>query len=240
MARIQSTVGNSKFDIPPTAKRMVVEDESAFMRQERPERSPRQQAQLDQSEIPPGREINPAVAAGLRRQAQERADEIEHRAVHDARRRVELIAGLGRKTRDVIIEDPRGGTLTITLRSLKAFEQNCVSQEVERANRISLPNGKVGFLPTSLYNIKIEALAHALYLADGQSIDVVLGTANLDYEEQVQARKELLAEMDSALIDHLFVQYERLSQEVIDGYAPKNAEEAKEVVEAIRKSGANT
>jgi hypothetical protein len=224
MGKVHSTIGASNFESTPQ-QRFVVENETLQGRQ---------------SPLPKGpQEINPAVAAGLRRQAQEQQAAVEHRNVQDARRRVELITGLGRRTKDVPV-DTDNGQLVFTLRTLKSFEQNFLAQVVESAERIQMPNGNVGFKPTSMYNIKVEALSHSLYLIDGQNIDVVLGTANEEYEEQVIAKKDLIGEMDGALIDYLFVQYEKLSQETYDGYAPKTAEEAKEAVEAIRKSGKNT
>lgn len=223
MGKVHSSIGASQFESTPQ-QRFVVENENLQDRQ---------------SPLPKGpQEINPAVAAGLRRQAQEQQAETEHRSMQDARRRVELITGLGRRVKDVPVETD-GGQIVFTLRTLKAFEQNCLAQVVESAERIKLPNNSVGFTPTSMYNIKVEALSHSLYLIDGQSVDVVLGTANEEYLDQIRSRKELIGEMDGALIDHLFVQYERLSQEAYDGYAPKTAEDAKEAVETIRKSGEN-
>lgn len=223
MGKVHSSIGASQFESTPQ-RRFVVENENLQDRQ---------------SPLPKGpQEINPAVAAGLRRQAQEQQQEAEHRSVQEARRRVELITGLGRRVKDVPV-DTDDGQIVFTLRTLKAFEQNCLAQVVERAERVKLPNNSVGFTPTSMYNIKVEALSHSLYLIDGQNVDVVLGTANEEYLEQISSRKELIGEMDGALIDFLFVQYERLSQEAYDGYAPKTAEEAKEAVETIRKSGEN-
>lgn len=223
MTRIESTVstvGNigKRTEVPPQ-RRFVVDEPGV---------------QKNRSGVPAANEINPHVAAGLRRQAQEQMQENEHRALQDARRRIELITGLGRKTRDVTVQG-----MTFTLRTLKAFEQNLLSFVVENSRGVDLENGKKNFSPISLFKIKVEALGHSLYAIDNQPVDIVLGTTNLEYEERVEAKKELILEMDNALIDHLFVQYEQLSQEVYDGYAPKNAKEAEEAVEAIRKSGEN-
>jgi hypothetical protein len=185
-----------------------------------------------------GEEISPSVAAGLRRQAEEAQHFDEQRHLNEARRRIDLITGLGRKTKDVEINTEEG-SIVFTLRSLKTFEQNCLAQVIEQANRITLPNGRTAFAPTSLYEIKIEALTHALFLIDGQSVDVVLGTVNEPFDAKVSARQSMIRDMDGALVDHLFIKYEELSKETYDGYAPRTAEEAKEVVETIRKSGEN-
>lgn len=183
-----------------------------------------------------GEEISPSVAAGMRRQAEEAQHMDEQRHLNDARRRIELITGLGRKTKDVEINTEEG-CIVFTLRSLKTFEQNCLAQVIEQANRISLPNGKVAFAPTSLYEIKLEALTHSLFLIDGQSVDIVLGTINEPFDTKISARQSMIRDMDGALVDHLFIKYEELSKETYDGYAPRTAAEAKEVVETIRKSG---
>ena len=83
-------------------------------------------------------------------------------------------------------------------------------------------------------NIAMQ-LARQVKKAPAQTAAILI--ANMDYSEQVLARKELVCEMDGALVDHLFIQYEVLSSEARDGYEPKNEEEVKEVVDTIRKSG---
>lgn len=222
MVGIRSTIGNSGFNA--TGRNFVVEDESKGS-----------QRTLAPDQIPQDRLINPSVAQGLRRQAMEQQEQIEQRAFLEAQRRVELITGLGRKTKDVTVEN-----ITFTLRSLKAFEQNSLAQVVAKQTRVQLGDGKLGFTPEGMYNIKTEALSHSLYLVDGQPVEIVLGTVNNPYEEQVAARKDLITEMDGELTDYLFLHFERLSAETRDGYAPKTTEEVKEVVDTIRKSGQDT
>jgi len=226
MVQVKSTIGESSFQ-SPARRNYVVNDESSLPK-------------VGVSGIPEGaKEINPAMAASLRQQAMEKQEQAENRLLQEARRRIDIITGLGRKTRDVPIETD-SGTITFTLRTLKTFEQNCLAQIVEGTQRVPLPDGRFSFTPTGMYKIKLEALSHSLYLIDGQSVDLVLGTANSVYEEQVEARKQLIDEMDGALIDHLFLQYEDVSREAYDGYAPKTADEAKEVVETIRKSSTDS
>lgn len=220
MNRIRSTIGDSNFEAQQ--RRFVVPSE----------------VETQQPPLMPGQEIDPAVATNLRRQAQEYQEQQEQRHLVDARRRIEIITGLGRKTREVPLETSTG-TVTFTLRTLKTFEQNCLSQVIEKSERLTTAEGKFIFAPSSLARIRIEALSHSLFLIDGQSIDIVLGTANSPYEQQVLARKDLIEEMDHALINHLFDNYEALTKETYDGYMPKTVEQAKEVVETISKSGEN-
>lgn len=211
MVGVQSSIGSSKLSDRGVGKKFTVDNAAA----------PRERQELD-----------PNYVAGLRREMQENQERTERKGFQDARRRIEIITGIGRKTKDVQIE----GSI-FTLRTLKTFEQNCLAQVIEGADRITLPNGGVVFKPTSMYNIKVEALGHAIYMIDGQNIDVVLGTSNDDYEIQLDTRKDLIREMDNSLIDYLFVNYEDLMKESVDGYMPKNVIEAEEVVDTIRKSG---
>jgi hypothetical protein len=218
MNRIRSAIGESSF-AGQGQRRFVVGEET---------QAPQQ----------PVQEINPAIANTLRRQAQEQQEMVDQRSLSEARRRIDILTGLGRMTKDVPI-DINGGKVIFTLRTLKTFEQNCLAEVIEQAQRLSTVDGRMLFAPTSLAKIKLEALSHSLYMIDGQSIDIVLGTSNADYETQVIERKHLIEEMDHALINHLFTNYETLTQETYDGYAPKTVEEVKEVVETISKSGEN-
>ena len=220
MVGIKSTIGNSNFE-KPTNRNFIVEDES-------------DNKVLKQNQIPKERLINPSVAQGLRRQAIDQQEQIEQKILFEAQRRIELITGLGRKTKDITIEN-----ITFTLRSLKGFERNYLSQVIAKQSRIKLGEDKFGFNTEGMYNIKIEALSHSLYLIDGQPIEIILGTINQSYEDQISARKDLIVAMDSELTDYLFSHFERLSAETRDGYAPKTTEEVKEVVDTIRKSSSD-
>jgi len=216
MNRIRSTIGESSFAGAGNRRFVVGEDSQA----------------PDPAPVP----ITPEMASTLRRQAQDYQAQTEQRNLGEARRRIEILTGLGRRTKDVPVETDNG-TVVFTLRTLKTFEQNCLAQVIEQSERMTTAEGRMVFAPTSITKIRIEALAHSLFLIDGQSIDIVLGTANANYDTQVIERRGLIEEMDHALINHLYNKYETLTQETYDGYVPKTVEEAKEVVETISKSG---
>jgi hypothetical protein len=179
--------------------------------------------------------INPAEVARRRQMAMEQSEQQEQKSSKEAMRRIDIITGIGRKTKDVSVGND-DITTVFTLRSLKSFEQNCYAQAVEQAERIVLSDGRTTFKPTSLYNMKLVALSYSLYMVDGQLVDLVLGTFDSSYEEQIEAKKDLISEMDGALIDHLFNKFDELSSETYDGYIPRTQEQAKEVVQAINKS----
>jgi hypothetical protein len=218
MNRIRSTIGESNF-VGTGNRHFVVGEES--------------------QQVPEPVSITPEMASTLRRQAQDNQVHNEQRNLGDARRRIEIITGLGRKTREVPLEID-GNKVVFTLRTLKTFEQNCIAQVIEQSERMTTAEGRIMFATTSIAKLRLEALSHSLFLIDGQSIDIILGTANANYDIQVVERKNLIEEMDHALISHLYNNYEILTQETYDGYIPKTAEEAKEVVETISKSGQNT
>jgi hypothetical protein len=189
----------------------------------------------DFTQQPTRQMINPAEVAHRRQIAMEKSEQQEQKSSKEAMRRVDFITGIGRKTKEVPITDD-STTTVFTLRSLKSFEQNCYAQAVEQAERIVLSDGRTTFKPTSLYNMKLVALSYSLFMIDGQLADLVLGTFDLSYEEQIEAKKSLISEMDGALIDHLFNKFDELSTEVYDGYIPKTQEQVKEVIQAINKS----
>lgn len=220
MSVIRSNIGESKFS-SPNARRYIV---------------PSEEVTLPPS---PVKEIDPALVQSMRQQAQERQEHTERKSLNEARRRIDIITGLGRRTKEVPV-DTDDGKVVFVLRTLKTFEQRCLSQVIEQSEKLTTSDGRIMFAPTSLAKVRVEALAHSLFLIDGQSIDIVLGTANATYDEQVAARRELIEEMDHALIQYLYNNYEKLTQETYDGYMPKTADEAKEVVETISKSGQNS
>ena len=217
MNKIRSTIGESNFEGHGQRRFVVNED-------------------TQQAPPSPPISIDPSEASMMRRQAQEYQEHTTQRNLGDARRRIDIITGLGRKTKEVLVENSNGSVI-FTLRTLKTFEQNCLAQVIESSDRNVTNDGRIIFAPTSMAKIKLEALSHSIFLIDGQSIDIVVGVSNAPYEEKVLARKELIDEMDHALINHLFDNYEILTKETYDGYSPKTVEEAKEVVETISKSG---
>lgn len=218
MSRVHSAIGSSSGVMGNVPNRFVVPNEA-----QKPDKS---------------QMIDPSIVSQMRSKAQESQKESEGRALLEARHRVELITGLGRKTKnvDVSIEDK---SITFTLRSLKAFEQNLLAEVMEEVRDSTAPNGAALFSRTGIFRIKTEALAHSLFLVDSQPIDVVLGTSGYEYDDQIQARRDLVQEMDGALVDYLFVKYEELNKETYDGYSPKTSEEVAEMVGSIRKSGQN-
>jgi hypothetical protein len=155
----------------------------------------------------------------------------------DARRRIDIITGIGRRTKDVEVVQADSSITVFTLRTLKGVEQKKLIEVIEGSNRASMPNGELIIMPTSLYLIRLTTLKYSLSAIDGIDVDIVLGCSDQPFEQRVEARKELLEDMDDALTAYLYSKYQELHQETADGYVVKTDEEAKAVVNAISKSG---
>lgn len=233
MANIKSMIGNNKARNDsvqaPSGRSWTISDDSDLSSVINYDNQPVVNKQTQNR-----KQINPAEVAHMRQMAQERTQQINNEYNTNSLRRVELITGIGRKYKNVTIEG--NPSVTFTLRSLKSIEQNYYSQVIENADRVLLSNGESTYKPTSTFLIKLEALSHSLHMIDNQPIDIVLGVVGTSYDEQLNAKKELLSEMDSALLDYLFTKFGELNKEVYDGYMPKNEEDVKEVAEAINKS----
>jgi len=182
---------------------------------------------------------DPAEVATLRRQVQERAQEAEVRATQNAQQRIDILTGIGRKTIDVPIEDSANGTVIFTLRTLKLFEKKQNAIIMEDAKKITLSDGSVSFTHSGSFDIKRESISNSLYLIDGVSVDIVLGTSNCSYAEQKAAKDWLIENMDDDVIDYLFNKYGELikSSHIKQ---PSTPDEVSEVVDSIHKSGETT
>jgi hypothetical protein len=129
------------------------------------------------------------------------------------RERVEVLTGLGRKTKAVTVEG-----VTFLLRTLSGKEQrSCVAA----ANKV----------PTieALFEGRKHQLAYAIIQVDGQDLDLVLGTNDFN------AKLSFIEEMEENIIDHIYDKFSDLNAEVKKQFAPKSDKEVQEVVEDIKK-----
>lgn len=217
MPSIKSSIGESNFNAS-ASKRWSVPD-------------------LDNQPLPqPVIFKDPAEISNLRRQAQERAQEAEIRATQSAQQRIDILTGIGRKTIDVPVQDDNNGVTTFTLRTLKLFEKKQNAIVMEDAKKVTLSDGTVSFTNSSSFDVKREAISNSLYLIDGLTIDLVLGTSNCSYAEQKAAKDWLVENMDDEVIDYLFGQYGKLLKSA-QIKQPTTPEEVSEVVDSINKSG---
>lgn len=146
--------------------------------------------------------------------ARKAAVETRKRVSPAAKERIEFLMNLGRTKKDVVFED-----VTFSLKSLKSGEM----QEV------LLAGSKGETRAEAMFEIRNHTLAYALDKIDGQTIQTVLGEDSLD------ARLNLLIGMDEDLVSYLHDQFNEMVKENKSKFSIKTEEEAKEVVEDLKK-----
>lgn len=194
---------------PPRQMRTPHEPLPAF-----DERSMREfQAQMQPPPQPGGvremtdleREIHAAKKA--KREGKERLSD-------GARRRIEMLIGMTRLTREVEI----GGQMYKL--------QTLTSQELRDAVVATAEfDGKVEFI----FENRKQLLARSITIVAGVPIDQFLNSNSLD------AYLEFIELMDHALLHRLYSEYVSLTQEAQNKYSPKTEEQIKEVVEDLKK-----
>lgn len=127
--------------------------------------------------------------------------------------RINFLAGIGRLKKDVDVE----GTV-FSIRTLNAKEQ--------RAALLAAAN--VPAIET-LFEGRAQQLARAIYAIDGVLIEEILGTSD------VSTISHLLDEMDDNTLNYLYNHYSLLNEEANKKYAIKSPEDAKEVLDNVKK-----
>lgn len=131
-----------------------------------------------------------------------------------ARRRIEILLGMTRLTKDVEV----GGQMYKI--------QTLTSQELRDAVVASAEfDGSVQFI----FENRKQLLARALTMVAGLDINEFVNSNDLD------ARLEFIEMMDHALLLRLFNEYNNLAKEAQDRYNPKTEAQVKEVVEDLKK-----
>lgn len=146
-------------------------------------------------------------AKRARREGKERLSE-------GARRRIELLIGMTRLTKNVEIEGQ--------LYRLQAL----TSQELRDAMVAAAEfDGSVQFI----FETRKQLLARSLVVVAGVEIDQFL------YSSDMEDRLFFIEQVDHALLLRLYNEYVILSNEAQDKYALKTETQVKEVVEALKK-----
>ncbi len=130
-----------------------------------------------------------------------------------ARRRIEMLIGMTRLTRDVDI----GGNL-YRVRTL-------TSKELREALVATGRYEGVEFI----FESRKQVLARCLTIVAGVEIDQFIGSPYLE------DRLDFVEDMDHALLIRLFNEYNLLANEAQEKYAPKNEAEVREVLEDLKK-----
>ena len=131
-----------------------------------------------------------------------------------AKKRIEILTGIGRLTKDVEI-----GETIITLRTLK-------SKESRETALLSL---KVETPLEAHYEARRQQLARAIYKIDGHDIGLVLG------DDSIGAKLEFLDSSEESFIVKLFDEFVSLKKESNDKFSISTEAEAKEVSADLKK-----
>jgi hypothetical protein len=145
----------------------------------------------------------------------------------NVKRRIEMLVGIGRQTRDVPLKTERGETV-FSLRTLK-------SKEIRYLMKIAAEMAKAESVDT-IYAIREHTLALSIFAIDRVDVDIVLGTSGRPNDERLAARKALFDEMNENTLNYLYRMHEEMMDENSKLFSIKTEGDAKEVAEAIKKS----
>lgn len=226
MPKFDSPIGSKQFSSPPM-RDFSVPDESGYepppQMPQRPMRHANEPPMFDESSMrefqsqmqqpmQPMRDMsdiekNIYAAKKAKREGKERLSE-------GARRRIEMLLGMTRITRDVEI----GGQMYKL--------QTLTSEELRQATvATSEYDGTVQFI----FEHRKQLLARSVVVVAGMPIDQFLQS------DDIEAKLEFIELVDHAVLHRLFTEYTSLLQEAQEKYSPKTDAQVKEVVEDLKK-----
>jgi hypothetical protein len=160
-----------------------------------------------------GYELSPAEREELQRLRSENANK-GARVTDHAKKRIEILANLGRLTRQVEVDG-----ISFSLRTLKGKEAREATMSIfDCKNDIE-----------ASFEIRRQTLARAIFEIDGQPIELAVGGSSL------QAKLALIDEMEDVAIIKLYNEFNELRNEVQIKYGLQSEKEVKEVVEDLKK-----
>jgi hypothetical protein len=224
MPKFESPIGSKQFQGQPM-REINVPDESGYDQPQRPVRHTQEQVpQFDPAAMRefqasmqgpgpmPVREMTEIekdilAAKKAKREGKERLSD-------GARRRIEMLLGMTRLTKDVEIAGQMYKLQTLTSQELR--DSTVATSEFDGSVQLIFENRK-------------QLLARAITVVAGVPIDQFLNSNDLDI------RLEFIEMMDHALLHRLFSEYTDLLREAQDKYSPKTEAQVKEVVEDLKK-----
>lgn len=167
---------------------------------------------------PQMQQISPAeYEARIKSLRQEKAEVIKHgpKITDHGKRRIELLANIGRLTRDVQIDDK-----TFSMRTLKSYE-------LRESTMGTLE--KIKYDAEASFESRKQQLARSIFKIDGDDIDVVLGSSD------IESKLELFDLMEEVVVSRLWDEYAAMREEAKTKYGINSAKEAQEVAEDLKK-----
>ena len=199
MPEIRSDIGARSFS---TGNKFTVGDESA-------EEAPQQR-------------IRPEDLSAARKQKIEQMS----RPSENAKRRVEMLLGIGRAHKDVVVDDG-DNQVTYSIRTLKGVENKHLTNAY--TNMAKTANA------AEIYDIRALALSFCVYAIDGNDIDLTLGCSGSEVRYDI--RQEFFNELDEAVAIFLYKEFEALTAENKQKFGLTSDKAVKEVAQDIKKSG---
>ena len=225
MPKFDSPIGSKQFQGQPM-REFSVPDDSGY------DQPPPRQARYAQEQMPEFDEramrefqsqTQPTSGGSVREMtdieknihaAKKAKREGKERLSDGAKRRIEMLIGMIRLTRDVDLDGQMYKLQTLT------------SQELRDAVVASAEfDGSVQFI----FETRKQLLARALTMVSGVEIDQFL------HSNDLEDRLYFIELLDHALLTRLYTEYVSLSKEAQDKYNPKTEEQAKEVVADLKK-----
>lgn len=161
----------------------------------------------------PGYELSAAEREELQRYRRNISK--EEKVGDYAKKRIEILANIGRLTRNVEIDG-----IVFSLRTLKAKEARLATMSI-----FSCVNDT-----DASFEIRRQTLARAIYEIDGQPTELALGGDDFNLKLQ------LVDDMEDVTIVRLYNEFNELRNEIQTKYGLKTEQEVKEVLEDIKKS----
>lgn len=196
MVEIKSAISNQKLDQEKPMRKFVVSDEEQGFSQEQEEAKLR--GQIDaarQAKIDASSTINNKISAS-------------------AKKRLEILSGLGRGTKDIPVDG-----VSFSIRTLKSAELREIIKAATQADEGA----------DSVFEARANTLARVIYKIDGQEVGLILG------DDSLETKLNFVQELDEDVAQYLYREYTDLVKENKKKF-PTVEEEIKEVSDQIKKS----
>lgn len=229
MSNFESPLGNRKFGSSgPAMREFNVPDESMLPEIAKESVNPvfRRRMAVDQSAITdfqnkiaqsaPQQQTEYGVGDAERefREAREARKNGKEKITDGAKRRIEMLIGMTRSTREFSFADN-----SFVLQTLKAKEmREAIMAAAEFAGTVQ-----------ESFEVRRQFLARSLVQVAGVDIEQFIGSNSLE------AKLIFVEELDDALINRLYDEYLLLRKDAMSKYAINTAAEAKEVMEDLKK-----
>ncbi len=153
------------------------------------------------------------VEEQIRQARKEKAQGIQ-RLTPEAKKRIEILSGIGRLNKDVEIDGS-----VFSIRTLK-------SKEMQLATLAGL---EFTYEVESAFEKRKQYVARSLHKIDGADISLYLDS------DSIEARLELLDQLDETVVTKLFEEYNILNKEAKKKYGISSEKDVKEVSEDLKK-----